>query len=212
MTSKQNIIPRTPKKQFAINTTSGWLAQGSLIVTGIILIPYAISSMGKQEYGFFQLGRSGLDVLVFLKLGMAPTLVRFCSQAIAAKDKDQIATISSTAQLILGGLGFVGMLIGMSLIPLFVSFFEVPSSLVFETIGLLICMTVSLLINFLFIVPNGFVCGANRHDAANYLNTVCNFMRLGLVVCVFELIRPSLLLFGLVILTMQLVRLLGIFF
>jgi len=104
-------MPRSNKKQFAINAASGWLAQGSLIVTGIILIAYAISSMGKQEYGFFQLGRSAIALFMFLQLGMAPTLVRFCSQAIAAKDKDEIATISSTAQLLLGSLGFAAMVI-----------------------------------------------------------------------------------------------------
>ena len=205
-------MPRSTKKQFTINAATGWLAQGSLVITGLIIIPYAISHLGKQEYGFFQLGRSAIAVFMFLQLGMAPTLVRFCSQAIAAKDKDEIAKISSTAQLFLGSLGVFGMFIALALIPVFISFYEVPDYLVAETRGLLICMAISLLLNFLFIVPNGLVFGANRHDSANILNTVCNFMRFGLVIGVFELIRPSLLLFGLVILTMQLVRLLGIFF
>jgi O-antigen/teichoic acid export membrane protein len=206
------IMPRSNKKQFAMNAASGWLAQLSLVVTGIILIPYAISRMGKQEYGFFQLGQSALAVLMFLQLGMAPTLVRFCSQAIAARDKDEIAKISSTAQLFLGGLGLAGMLIALALIPVFISFYKVPDFLVAETRGLLICMAISLLLNFLFIVPNGLVFGANRHDSANILDVVCNCLRLGLIIAVFELIRPSLLLFGLAILAMQLIRLLGIFY
>jgi len=204
-------MARSNRKQFVVNAAWGWLAQISFIITGIILIPYAISRLGENEYGFFQLGRSSIAIFMFLQLGMAPTLIRFCSQAIAARNRSEIAEISTTAQLLLGVLGLVGMAIGLALIPLFIRFYEVPASLVSETQGMLVCMALSLFVNFLFIVPHGIVLGANRHDSANILNIIYNCLGLALIIVLFEQIRPSLFFFGLSMLIMQLIRLMGMF-
>ena len=199
------------KKQFTVNTASGFAAQLSLVVVGFIMMPYAIGRLGKEGYGIYQLAQSALVFFSFLQVGMAPTLIRFCSQAIALKDTEQTRKIISTAQLILGCLGILGLVICVLLVPLFIRFYDIPSYLVWETTGLLICVGVSLFLNMMCIVPQGVAFGSNRYDLVNGIEIVNNILRLILVVAAFELIRPSIFLLGISILITQLFRFLALF-
>ena len=74
------------KKQFGINAVSGWVAQLVFAGIGFILLPYCINRLGEQGYGIYQLARSALVFFMFLQLGMGPSLVRFCAQAVAKND------------------------------------------------------------------------------------------------------------------------------
>jgi len=204
-------MAKNNKTQFVFNAANGWIAQFSLMATGVILLPYVISRLGPEGYGFFRLGRSAFTFLMFLQLGMGPTLIRFCSQAIACKDEAEIAHVSSTGQLFLGTMGLLGMLTAIGLIPAFLHFYEVPDWRDADIVGMLICMAASLLVTFLSMVPQGLLSGANRYDLANALETFVIFLQLGMVIATFELIRPSLLSYGLCILAAQSFRLVCLF-
>jgi len=199
------------KKQFAFNAASGWIAHLVFAVVGFILMPYCINRLGEHGFGVYQLARSALVFFMFLQLGMGPTLVRFCSQAIAKGDKEQIRKISSTAQLLLGGLGLIASLLCLALIPVFIRFYEIPPELVRETTGLLICMAVSLFLNMTFIVPQGLVYGSSRYDLANGVEMCGHLLRLGLIVALFELIHPSVFFVGIAILSGALFRFVALF-
>jgi O-antigen/teichoic acid export membrane protein len=199
------------KKQFAFNVSSGWIAQIVFTLVGFILLSYSINRLGEQGFGVYQLARSALVFFMFLQLGMGPTLVRFYSQAIAKDDQEQMRKISSTAQLLLGGLGLIASLLCLALIPIFIRFYEIPLELVRETTGLLICMAVSLFLNMTFIVPQGLMYGSNRYDLANGVDIVGHLIRLGLVVVLFELLHPSVFFLGVAMLSGDLFRFVALF-
>jgi O-antigen/teichoic acid export membrane protein len=202
---------RAGKKQFAFNAASGWVAQSVFIGVGFLLMPYCISRLGSQGFGIYQLARSALVFFMFLQLGMGPTLVRFCSKAIARKDHEQIKRISSAAQFLLGGLGLLATLLCLAFIPVFLRFYEVPPELRREAAGLLVCMSLSLFLNMTFIVPQGLVYGSGRYDLANALDCIGCLLRLVLVVVLFEFIRPSVLFIGIAMLSESLLRWLTLF-
>jgi len=199
------------KKQFTFNAASGWIAHLAFAGVGLILMPYCINRLGEQGFGVYQLARSVLVFFMFLQLGMGPTLVRFCSQAIAKSNKEQIQKISSTTQLLLGGLGLIASLLCLALIPVFIRFYEIPLELVRETTGLIICMAVSLFLNMIFIVPQGLVYGSSRYDLANGVEMCGHLLRLGLIVALFELIYPSVFFVGIAILSVALFRFVALF-
>lgn len=199
-------MAKSIKRQFAINAGSGFLAQLTTAAVGFIILPYAIWRLGDEAYGLFQLAISALVFFAFLQMGMGPTLVRFCSKAIANKDHEDIHKISSSGQLILGVLGLIGVVGVALMIPFFLRIYNVPQELKPETTGLLICMAASLFLNMLFIVPNGLLLGCNRYDIANGIEIVANLLRLGLIIACFELIGPSIWLMGLCMFSTQLFR------
>ena len=198
-------------KQFALNAGSGWAAQLSFAIVGLILMPYIIIRVGESGYGIFQLARSGLLFFMFLQLGMGPTLVRFFAQSIAKNDTEELRRINSTAQLLLGGLGMLACLSCLALIPVFINFYQIPAELVKETNHLLICMILSLFLSMTSIVPQGLVFGVNRYDLANYFEIANHLIMLAVVVALFEYIRPSIFFVGIAILSGQLFRYAALF-
>jgi O-antigen/teichoic acid export membrane protein len=183
-------------KKLAINASSGAISQIVTAFVGFFLLPYAMKRLGTQEYGIYQLGRSALVLFMFLQFGMGPTLVRFCSQSIAAKNEKEISKIACTASLILFILGIVAFLIGVALIPIFIRFYNIQGDLITETTGMLFFMAASILCNFLLLVPQGILIGANRIDVVNGINIGSRLLMLSLVIVFFEFFAPSLLLYG----------------
>lgn len=132
------------KRQFATNAASGFVAQAVTVGVGGVLMPYLMWRLGPEVYGISRLAQSALMFFALLQLGMGPTLVRYCSQAIARHDQEAIRKVSSTAQLILGTLGLLGMFGIVAFIPLFLKFYDVPAEMTFSVSGLLLCLAVSL--------------------------------------------------------------------
>ncbi|MGD9127230.1 MAG: hypothetical protein PVH19_07600 [Planctomycetia bacterium] len=199
------------KRQFAINAASGLVDQAVRIGAGLVMVPYLMWRLGLDVYGISEIARSAVVFFGFLQLGMGPALVRFCSQAIAKNDQDEVHRVSSTAQAILGVLGIVGMLGIVAFIPFFFMIYEVPEPQTFEVSMLLFCMAASLLLNFTAIVPQGLSLGCNRYDLVNMVGIVGSLLRLGLVVATFELFGPSLLFLGVSIFLVQLFRFVSLF-
>lgn len=198
-------------KRFAINAASGWLTTITFTIVGLILMPYIISRLGMKGYGIYQLANSTLSFFLFLHLGMGPTLVRFFSKAIARNETEELHRINSTAGLLLGGLGLLGCLAIIVLSPVFVRFYEIPEEFLKETIGLLICMGVSLFLN-LFVMPTqGIVYASNRYDLANYIEIGHHLFRLAVTIALFELVRPSIFFVGLSVLLSQFLRFTALF-
>ena len=189
-------MARSTKRQYAINTASGMVEQFTRIAMGFVLVPYLMWRLGLKEYGFSTLAQSALVFFGFLQLGLGPTLIRFCSQAIARKDEEEIRKVSSTAQVMLGLLGAAGMIGILGFIPAFIAIYNVPEALTFGVSMLLACMAITFFLNFILVVPQGLAMGSNRYDLMNIINTGGNILRLGLIVVTFELYEPSLSLLG----------------
>lgn len=167
--------------------------------------------LGLEAYGISQLAQSALVFFGFLQLGMGPTLIRFCSQAIAKEDQEEIRKVSSTAQAILSVLGMAGMLGIIGFIPFFLKLYEVPETLTFDASMLLLCMAASFFLNFILIVPQGLSLGSNRYDLVNTVGIIASLLRFGLVVLAFEIASPSLFLLGMSILLAQVFRVVSLF-
>ena len=199
------------KRQFILNAASGWVTQVVAVLIGFISLPYAIWRLGAQSYGIYQLGASALVLFSILQLGMGPTLVRYCSRAIVENNKEKIGQVSSTSLLMLGSLGIFGSILSLMLIPLFLKFYTIPQHLVWESTGLMICMSITFFLRMILPAITGILLGANRYDISNSIVAIGHILRLGLMIAFFELIHPSILFFGFAILLSQLFQVLLMF-
>jgi membrane protein EpsK len=188
------------KLQFIKNTCSGWSAQLSAAVIGLVMLPLNLHYLGNEVYGISVLAVSAIAMLDILSLGMGPALLRFFSQAVAKNNKEEICTISSTAQLILGSLGLLGCIIIIGCIPLFLRFYKIPSIHNHATTVLLVCLSVTFFQKFHMLVFSNIMMASHRFDLF-YLNSmIASWLRMGLLLLFYKIFAPSLIWFGLAIL------------
>jgi len=188
------------KQQFIRNTFSGWFAQFSAAIVGFIMLPYNISHLGKDVYGISVVAVSAIALLQFLSLGMRPALLRFFSQTIAKKDREEMIVLSSTSQLLLGGLGLAGCLIILAGTPWFIRFYEIDPDHHLETQCLLFCMGITFFLQFHSIVFTNIVFASNRYDLVNLRSVFSSWLRLGALFFLYSFFTPSLTLLGIALL------------
>lgn len=185
------------RAQFLRNVGSGWLAQLSSALVGFVLLPYNLHHLGKDVYGICVLVMSFIAMLEFLSLGMRPSLLRFFSQTLAKDDQEEFQTISSTSQLLLGGLGLLGAVLIFASTPFFLTFYDIAEPQHQETSILMACAAVSFFVQFLSIVFQNILFAAGRNDLLNFGSILASWFRLLLVVVFFNLYPPSLIGLGL---------------
>jgi len=185
------------KRQFIKNVSSGWLAQTSAALVGFIMLPYNLSHLGNKVYGISVLAVSAIAMFDFLNVGMASALLRFFSQAIAKNDKAEMAVISSTSQLILGGIGLLGCLVVLSGIPWFLHFYEIAPAHHYETVILLICLAITFFQRFHTMVFANILMASQRFDLVNFNSIVASWLRLALLISFYTLFNSSLIQLGL---------------
>ena len=185
------------KQQFIKNVGSGWLAQTSAAIVGFIMLPYNLSHLGNEVYGISVLAVSAIAMLDFLSLGMAPALLRFFSQAIAKNDEIEITSLSSTSQLVIGGLGLLGCFIVLVGIPWFIQFYAITPLHHHETVILLICLAITFFQRFHTMVFANILMASQRFDLVNLNSIVTNWLRLALLIFFYAVFNSSLIQLGL---------------
>lgn len=199
------------KKQFGINVVSGWVQQGARIIIGFFLLPYAMNRLGEEQYGIYQLAFSAIVFFNFLQIGIGPALVRFSAQALAIGDNERLKKISSSSQLLLNSIGLVGMSGILVITPIFIKFYNISETLVTETTGMIVCMSVSFFLSFWCIAQQSLLLAANRYELSNGIQIAQNLFRVLFVVSLFEFVGPSILFYGIAILASQGIRALLLF-
>jgi len=185
------------KRQFIKNVGSGWLTQTSAAVVGLIMLPYNLSHLGTEVYGISVLAVSAIAMLDFLNHGLGSALLRFFSQAIAKNDQAEIASLSSTSQAIVGGLGLFGCLVILAGIPWFLHFYEIAPTHHHETVILLICLAITFFQRFHAMVFANILMASQRFDLVNFNSIFASWLRLALLIFFYAMFNPSLVQLGL---------------
>ncbi|MDR3197043.1 MAG: oligosaccharide flippase family protein [Planctomycetaceae bacterium] len=86
---------------------------GIAVVLGFVLAPYIIRTLGERDYGINVIVAGLVGAFSLADLGISAAVSRFFTVAYAQKDKGECIALSNTAFfafLILGGIGFLGLL------------------------------------------------------------------------------------------------------
>jgi len=126
-------------------------------------------------------------------MGMQPALLRFFSHAIATKNRVELQSLSSIAQLLLGGLGLIGGTGFLCIFPWFISLYEVPEAIRNDLFILFLAIAFDFLSN-LFLIPfTTIVQGSNRFDIGNIRLCFAKILRIVVLVVGYSCFTPSLL-------------------
>jgi len=181
------------KGQFIKNVGSGWLTVIVTGVVGFVALPLNLKHLGKELYGISALAVSTLTLFSFLRMGMQPALLRFFSHAVAEKNQGDIRSLSSVAQFLLGGLGFVGGLGFLCTYPWFVAIYEVPENVRRDLLILFFAIALDYWSN-LFLIPFLTVIqGSNRYDISNIRQCLSKVLGIIVLFAGYSFVTPSLL-------------------
>ena len=184
------------KKQFIKNIFSGWFAQLSATVVGVVMLPYNLHHLGKDLYAIHVLAVSLVAMLQWINLGMGPALLRFFAQAMAQNDLREIGRLSSTAQVVLGSLGLFGAGLLTLAIPVFLRVYEVLPEFHRDTTILMVLMAGTFFLNFHNIVFTNMILANQRYDLVKLRQVVSHWLQLGLLVALYNVFTPSLIWLG----------------
>ena len=181
------------KVQFLKNVGSGWLAVFVTGLVGFLSLPLNLKYLGKELYGISALAVSALTLFSFLRMGMQPALLRFFSHAVAEKNHEEFKSLSSMAQLLLGGAGFVGGIGFLCTYPWFVSIYEVPETVQWDLLILFLAIAFNFWSN-LFLIPFSTIIQAgNRFDVGNLRQCFASILRIVTLFIGYSFFAPSLL-------------------
>ena|GEM_PF-1549876 len=181
------------KVQFIKNVASGWLALFVTGIAGLVALPLNLKYLGQELFSISALAISTLALFSFLNMGLQPTLLRFFSHALVAKDRKELQILSSIAQFLLGGLGFAGAVGFLCTFSWFVSFYDVPETVRRDLFILYLAIAFDFW-STLFLIPfSAIIQGSNRFDIGNIRHCISKVVRVAVLFAGYSFFSPSLL-------------------
>ncbi len=114
-------------------TVSNYLRQVVQIAVFILLTPFIVDKVGKDDFGLWSLIQATVGLLGLMDLGFATSVVKYVADARGRNDNDRLGTITSTLFWIYVVLGSGMMLVAGVLTPLLPKVFDIPTDMVATT-------------------------------------------------------------------------------
>jgi len=202
----------TSKVQFLKNVGSGWLAVFIAGLIGFVVLPLNLKYLGEELYGISVLVVSTTTLFTFLNMGMQPALLRFFSHAVVTKNQEEIRSLSSIAQLLLGGLGVIGGAGFLCVYPWFISIYDVPETVLYDLFILFLAIAFDFWGN-LFLIPFAAIIQAsNRYDLGNIRSCLGKVTQLIVLFLGYTLFTPSFLILAMSVFVGALYQLVSLIF
>jgi len=154
-------------RRLALNAVSNWAALGIGIVVNLFLVKFLYTKLGRSDYGLFQVALSVTQITALLRFGMAGSVLRHGSEALASRDWERLSDTMSVTRtlLIVAGVGAWLLALGVSLFLL--DTLKVPEPSRDATRLLIILTGVSTACNIMAVVYLGLLRAMERYYLAN---------------------------------------------
>lgn len=188
------------------NALGVYAVYAAAIVSGLVVTPVVIHSIGKTAFGLWAVIGSVTIYLSVLDFGVGPSIVRFGAEARGRGATDDLNSIASTGLAMYAAIGLVTLPIGFALawvLPLIVG---APHHLVWDTRVSTLLVVLSLALRFPLGLFNNLLVARQRWDLQNFANFVSTALY-GLLVAVLMPRYGGLILLGALTLATSLLRL-----
>ena len=183
-------------RRLAVNALANWSGTAVATLASLLLAPYLLQHLGAERFGLYQVGRQLVAYFLLLNLGIAGSVMRFTSEAIAARDDARVNAVSNSALVLFLGVALAGLLVGLGTGYLAPGFFRVDPSYVAETRGLIWALGVWWALGMLASPARGILIGQQRFGWLNLVMAAGWLLALALIFGLFELGHVSLLAVG----------------
>ena len=164
------------------NTLGVYAVYAAAIVSGLVVTPVVIHSIGKSAFGVWSFIGSVTIYLSVLDFGVGPSIVRFAAEAHGRSAHDEINEVASTGLAMYAVIGVVTLPIGLALAWIVPSAVGAPHDLVWDARVATLLVVISLAVRFPLGLFNNLLVARQRWDVQNLANFVATVMYALLVV------------------------------
>lgn len=177
MAGTPEAAPRHRAARFIINAFWTWLGVGTTLFTGFLLSPYLVRKLGPEGYGVWVLSFALVDYYVFLDLGFRSATVKYVAHFWALAEHDNVNAILNTALLYAGIISAPLFLVIVLASNSFHRFFHISPELAPTFRLLIILISFSWCLGFVFNTFNAALEAVQRFDLSNKVNVVTTLIR-----------------------------------
>jgi O-antigen/teichoic acid export membrane protein len=149
------------------------------LFTGFLLSPYLVRKLGPEGYGIWVLSFSLVDYYTFLDLGFRSATVKYVAHYWTLGDHDNVNAILNTGVLYAGVISAPLFLLIVLASNSFHKFFQISPALLPSFRLLIILVSLSWCLGFVFNTFNAALEAVQRFDLSNKVNVVTTVIRSG---------------------------------
>jgi O-antigen/teichoic acid export membrane protein len=183
-------------RRLAANALANWSGTAVASFASLLLAPFLLQHLGTERFGLYQVGRQLVAYFLLLNLGIFGSVIRFTSEAMAARDASRINAVSNSALVLYCGSALVGLLIGLGAGYVAPGFFHTAPGYVAETRGLIWALGVWWALGMLASPARGILIGQQRFGWLNLVTAVGAVLAVALIFGLLEFGYVSLLAVG----------------
>ncbi|MCW2963328.1 MAG: hypothetical protein JWO17_580 [Actinomycetia bacterium] len=151
------------------------------IVSGLLVTPIVIHSIGKQAFGVWSFIGAVTIYLSILDFGVGPSIIRFAAEARGRKADDDLNAIASTGLVMYALIGLVTLPIGIALAFAVPALIGAPHGLVWDARITTLLVVAALAIRFPLGLFNNLLVAQQRWDLQNLANFVATVLYAALI-------------------------------
>jgi O-antigen/teichoic acid export membrane protein len=164
------------------NALGVYAVYAAAIVSGLVVTPVVIHSIGKSAFGVWSFIGSVTIYLSVLDFGVGPSIVRFAAEAHGRSAPDDINEVASTGLAMYAVIGVVTLPIGLALAWIVPTAVGAPHNLIWDARVTTLLVVVSLAVRFPLGLFNNLLVARQRWDVQNLANFVSTVLYAVLVV------------------------------
>jgi O-antigen/teichoic acid export membrane protein len=164
------------------NALGVYAVYGAAIVSGLLVTPVVIHSIGKSAFGIWSFIGSVTIYLSILDFGVGPSIVRFAAEARGRRADHDLNEVASTGLAIYALIGLVTLPVGVALAFIVPWAIDAPADLVWDARVATLLVVLSLAARFPLGLFNNLLVAQQRWDLQNLANFVSTVLYAALVV------------------------------
>ena len=164
------------------NTLGVYGVYAAAIVSGLVVTPVVIHSIGKSAFGVWSFIGSVTIYLSVLDFGVGPSIVRFAAEAHGRSAHDDINEVASTGLAMYAVIGVITLPIGLVLAWIVPTAVGAPHDLVWDARVATLLVVISLAVRFPLGLFNNLLVARQRWDVQNLANFLATVLYAVLVV------------------------------
>ena len=154
------------------NALGVYAVYAAAIVSGLVVTPVVIHSIGKDAFGIWSFIGSATIFLSLLDLGVGPSIVRFGAEARGRRATDDVNEIASAGLALYGAITLASVPIGLVLAWIVPILVDAPDDLLWESRIATLLVVVGIWARFPLGLFNNLLVARQRWDLQNLANLV----------------------------------------
>ena len=154
------------------NALGVYAVYAAAIVSGFVVTPVVIHSIGTSAFGVWSFIGSVTIYLSILDFGVGPSIIRFAAEAEGRRAPDDLNEIASTGLAMYAVIGLLTLPIGLALAWVVPTAIGAPQNLVWDARLTTLLVVISLAVRFPLGLFNNLLVSRQRWDLQNLANLV----------------------------------------